>query len=298
MKKIYKLLFASLIVITLVVYFGRLLNTYAADTALPVSVTLGTDDLCASSTVSDTTLNQGGSLTITTTANTSDIVSFGWWFYNLDNLDASNNPKAIKFATAASAAGVDYSVTKDLTISQKTYILTVNFDDINKKDLNWNYYLSKPKRIRVDAYFKKAGSTTWSKFNANCVAKFNAATVDPTPTPNPSCVCSAANTCATACFYDKYATGVTYASPMKCDLGAGIFSSAPTATNKNNWCRAYLRTRGDANGDGYVNMLDYFYYVTAINGGKLPPSVNIDFNGDGVVSSADKDILVKYIKGL
>jgi hypothetical protein len=58
-----------------------------------------------------------------------------------------------------------------------------------------------------------------------------------------------------------------------------------------------MRTKGDANGDGKASILDYFYYVSAtVFGAKLPPTVNIDFNGDGVVSSADKAVLMKSLR--
>lgn len=121
-------------------------------------------------------------------------------------------------------------------------------------------------------------------------------TTDLIPTPNPACVCTTGDVCANVCFYDKYASGVTYNSPIKCGLSSSIFSNAPTAVNKNNWCRYYLKTKGDANGDGKVNMMDYFYYVAASFGAKLPPSVNVDLNGDGFISSIDRAILVKTLK--
>lgn len=256
-------------------------------------VTPGTEELCTSTTLSDTNLGAGESLTVTSKSTSSDIVQFGWWLYNMDNLDTNNAPKPIKFVAGTNVAGVVQ--TRQISTNQAT--LTINFYDINRNDVNWTYYMPKPKRIKVDAYFKKAGSTAWSKYNANCSKFFNAATVDPTPTPVASCTCSAANTCATTCFFDKFGTGVTYSNPVNCNLGSDLFSSAPTAANKNKWCQSYLRTRGDSNGDGKTNMLDYFYYVSAtVFGAKLPPTANIDFNGDGIVSSADKAILIKSLK--
>ncbi len=256
-------------------------------------VTAGTVDLCKSLTISDNTLGSGENIQVTAKSTSTDIISFGYWLYNMDNV-AGGNPKPIRFTTdTAKVAGK--VVNKQ--ISDDTHVLTINFYDVDRKDRNWNYYMSKPKRIRVDAYFKKAGTNVWSKYNANCSKVFNATTVDPTPTPVASCVCAAAGTCATSCFFDKFGSAVTYTNPIKCNLGAGLFSSAPTAANKNQWCRNYMRTKGDSNGDGKASILDYFYYMSATAfGAKLPPTVNIDFNGDGVISSADKTILMKSLK--
>lgn len=257
-------------------------------------VVAGTEELCTSLVLSDTNLAPGETLTATSKSTSSDIVAFGWWFYNMDNLTTGGTPKPIKFvATGDDVAGVVQH--KQITTSQAN--LKIDFFDINRRDQNWNYYMPKPKKIRVDAYFKKVGTTSWSKYNANCSKVFNAATVDPTPTPVASCSCAAAGTCAATCFFDKFGSGVAYTNPVKCNLGAALFSSAPAAADKNGWCRSYMRTRGDANGDGKVGILDYFYYVSAtVFGAKLPPSANIDFNGDGVVSSADKAVLIKSLK--
>lgn len=257
-------------------------------------VTAGTENLCTSLVLSDNNIGPGETITATAKSTSSDIVAFGWWFYNLDNLTAANAAKPITFvSTGDNVAGVVQH--KQIAVSQAS--LQIDFFDINRRDFNWNYYMPKPKRVRVDAYFKKAGSTAWSKFDANCSKTFNAATVDPTPTPVSTCNCAAAGTCAASCFFDKFASGVTYANPVKCNLGDALFKTAPTAANKNQWCRSYVRTRGDANGDGKVGILDYFYYVSgAVFGAKLPPTVNIDFNGDGVVSSADKAVLLKTLK--
>jgi len=75
---------------------------------------------------------------------------------------------------------------------------------------------------------------------------------------------------------------VTYTKPPKCGVIANIYQSTPSETDKLNWCKYYLRVKGDANGDGVVNFLDYFYYVSVKSAAaKIPASINIDFNGDG-----------------
>jgi hypothetical protein len=56
-----------------------------------------------------------------------------------------------------------------------------------------------------------------------------------------------------------------------------------------------LRSQGDANCDGKVDMVDYYYLVHALNGGTLPSSVNPDFNGDGEIGLADRTIIVKTL---
>jgi hypothetical protein len=42
-------------------------------------------------------------------------------------------------------------------------------------------------------------------------------------------------------------------------------------------------------------MIDYYYLVLALNGGKIPPSVNLDFNGDGQIGLSDRAIIVKTL---
>ncbi len=274
--------------------------TTTTTTATTTTVTAGTtDDLCKSSEIisssnaSTTILDPGGTVSVASIANTSDIVSFAWKFYNLDNLDAQNNPKPMRLV-----AGKDYEFVKNITITDSTATLIVNFSDLDKPDLNWPFYMPRPKHVRVDSYFKKVGATAWSKENNKCKVTFTVNSVDPTPTPNPACVCAAAGTCVTACFFDKYpaAANLTYTDPIKCSVGNDLFKTVPTATDKTNWCRYYLRTRGDANGDGKVNRIDYFYFVSAKHGGKLPASVNIDFNGDGFISQDDRKIIMKTLK--
>lgn len=124
----------------------------------------------------------------------------------------------------------------------------------------------------------------------------NVPTSTPTPptiTPVSTCVCKTDNSCDTTCIFDKIPGIATYRSPILCNLNATIFSSAPTSTNKNNWCKTSpLRTRGDADLNNAVDNTDYLYYVQAVNGGKIPPSVNPDFNGDGEVGTSDRQIVV------
>jgi hypothetical protein len=43
--------------------------------------------------------------------------------------------------------------------------------------------------------------------------------------------------------------------------------------------------------------MDYFYYVGAVNGGRIPPSVNPDFNGDGEVGTSDRVIIIRSLGG-
>lgn len=268
----------------------------ATPTPVPTTVNAGTltssttTDYCTSTTISQTTLDAGQTLTITSTATSADIVSYGWWFYNLDNVNAATTkPKPIMFV-----ATKPYGRARTLAIGSSSQSFQVAFSDIDKPDLNWTSYTPRPKRIEVDGYFKKPGETTWTKFNPACSVKFSDTAVDPTPVPPASCVCSA-GVCATTCVYNKIG-GITYSSPIKCNLAATLFSSVPTATDKNNWCKNFTKTAGDANADGQVNMLDYFYYIQAIYGGKVPPTVNLDFNGDGFITSVDHDILIKALK--
>ncbi len=56
------------------------------------------------------------------------------------------------------------------------------------------------------------------------------------------------------------------------------------------------KAQGDANCDGTVNLLDYFYYVTVASGGRVPSSVNPDFNGNGTVNAEDRVIIIRTLK--
>jgi hypothetical protein len=60
-----------------------------------------------------------------------------------------------------------------------------------------------------------------------------------------------------------------------------------TSIQKNGWCNWVMRLKGDADGNGLVNELDYLYYLRAVLRAPLPSSVNPDFNGDGDVTTAD-----------
>lgn len=57
------------------------------------------------------------------------------------------------------------------------------------------------------------------------------------------------------------------------------------------------KAQGDADCDGGINLMDYFYYVTAVNGGKIPTTVNPDFNSDGKINASDRAIIIKSLKG-
>jgi hypothetical protein len=126
--------------------------------------------------------------------------------------------------------------------------------------------------------------------------------VFPTSTPKPqtantntvvsNCLCNTDGTCAAVCTFDKFAAPVTYIDPIKCSLSDSFFATIPSTANKTSWCQITKRTKGDADGSGIVNNTDYFYYVAAVNGGKIPATVNPDFNGDGEVGASDRVIIV------
>lgn len=117
----------------------------------------------------------------------------------------------------------------------------------------------------------------------------------PAPTDNLNCKCNALENCKTACTFKKFSDVTTYSDPIKCGLADIVFQTAPTADNKTSWCRAEKRTKGDANLDNNVTVLDYYYFVLANSGAKIPASINPDFNGDNVVDTKDRDIIVKSL---
>lgn len=121
----------------------------------------------------------------------------------------------------------------------------------------------------------------------------------PTPTPNPLCKCNAVLKCTPQCQFNKFTTsevpGISYGNPIKCGLPNGRFQSIPTADQKNDWCRSEMRTKGDADGNGNATLKDYFYYVAAIHGDKIPPTVNPDFDGDNTINGKDRAIIIKSL---
>lgn len=119
-------------------------------------------------------------------------------------------------------------------------------------------------------------------------------TSSPTPTPNPTCGCKSDNTCDSSCAFDKY-SDVTYANPIKCLRETALVGPTPDTNNEQSFCTRVTRTKGDVDGDGVVTNLDYYYYVAAVNGGGIPAHVDPDVNGDGLVSPADRTIIVRTL---
>lgn len=109
-----------------------------------------------------------------------------------------------------------------------------------------------------------------------------------------TCTCQN-NACTSSCSFDTY-SDITYASPIKCSLPSSLFTATPSVDNQYNWCQSTKRTKGDTDSGGVVDNIDYLYYVTAVNGGKLPPKVNPDVNGDGEVGVADREIIMKTLQ--
>lgn len=100
------------------------------------------------------------------------------------------------------------------------------------------------------------------------------------------CECGSGDTCSSACTFNKNGT-MRYSNTIKCSLSSDLFSSAVSQDHKNAWCNRQLRTKGDASGDGVVNLLDYFYHISALSGGKIPRTVNVDYDGNGILNSVD-----------
>lgn len=265
-------------------------STNNLDFSTPASSTGGKNDLCENLTLSSNTIGPGETISLTAKAKNNDIKRFIFEFYNIDNRNEKNKPKPIIFGEKNQKNHFKKII--DLNPTQNTTTISLSFDEIDKPDLNWHYYKPKPKNIWIETYMIDVNNKI-SKYDSNCSKKLISKAIDPTPTINPNCKCSN-NKCTNACFFDKIPK-INYSSPRKCAIIANIYQSSPDANNQTQWCRYYLLSKGDANGDGKVNLLDYFYYQQAQYGGKIPPSINLDFNGDGLISSADKTILIKSI---
>ncbi|MFA6016814.1 MAG: S-layer homology domain-containing protein [Patescibacteria group bacterium] len=130
------------------------------------------------------------------------------------------------------------------------------------------------------------------------VRMFNitAVSTSPTLTPpiNPNCVCST-DVCSSDCTFDKF-SDVTYASSIKCSQDANVFASTPSTDDKNGWCQATLRTKGDVDGHDGITMADYYYYLAAVVGGKMPVWADADVDGDGQISTLDRAIIMKSLQ--
>jgi hypothetical protein len=121
-------------------------------------------------------------------------------------------------------------------------------------------------------------------------------TLTPTPTINPNCHCVLnTNNCSTSCNFSSYSS-FSYNAPFRCLPSESLFSIIPTGWDwRNSGCQRPERGRGDADGNGVINTLDYMYYVSAVNGGRIHYSINPDFNGDGEVGFSDREIIIKSL---
>lgn len=129
-------------------------------TAIPTPIP---SPVCQSTTISKTSLSgPGDSLTITSTATTSNITGFLYGFYNLDNLYGPSNPKPIWFTP-----NTDYTHA-DTVSPTNSHTTTITYDELNKSDYNWH---GKPTNIQVNAFFGNSAGSTHS--DPNCVERFN-----------------------------------------------------------------------------------------------------------------------------
>lgn len=122
----------------------------------------------------------------------------------------------------------------------------------------------------------------------------------PTSTPVPGCTCDTNNLCSNVCpvnltsnhWIPPAGVNISYTVPMKCRPSGDDYVSAPTDNDKIAFCNRDKRPKGDVNGDGRITFLiDYLYYIQVFSGGKVPATINIDVNGDGVITPDDGKII-------
>lgn len=127
--------------------------------------------------------------------------------------------------------------------------------------------------------------------------------ITPVPSIPDTCVCSENDVCDTSCVFERLtcdnetSCNIRYTQEVKCNREASGMSIS-SKDIKDSYCRRYYRLSGDADGNGTVNKLDYFYYVRFVNGGKVPDDINPDFNGDGAVSVSDRNIIVRALQNI
>ena len=126
-----------------------------------------------------------------------------------------------------------------------------------------------------DGCIPPCGSDERCNAKGNCVPEGGGGGGDPPPPP-PPVVLPTATPIPT-----KTPTPIPTATPI------------PAATS----IPCPKKAQGDADCDGGINLMDYFYYVTAVNGGKIPTTVNPDFNSDGKINASDRAIIIKSLKG-
>mgnify|MGYP001451707649 CR=1 FL=1 len=212
--------------------------------------------------------------------------------YNSDNPTGSSDlpiDNSAGTATVNSASASAYTADNRITV---TWNVTLHPDF---PPGTYNYYAMVTDANRN--FQSCTSSAYWTKLTTTVVSSGPIATptpthVPPTATPIPGCLCEN-DTCADVCAFDKFDLPVTYTDPMKCSQDSTILFSTPTADQKNGWCRANLRTKGDVDGNGVFDRFDYFYYVSAVNGGQIPASANADADGDGTVSTFDRAIITR-----
>lgn len=73
---------------------------------------------------------------------------------------------------------------------------------------------------------------------------------------------------------------------------ANATAISPGTVQQSLVCAGSTAVEGDSNGDGVVDFLDYFYYISAKYGGGVPLTVKVDFNKDGAVDDKDRQILI------
>ncbi len=119
------------------------------------------------------------------------------------------------------------------------------------------------------------------------------ATKTPTPTINPQCLCSTNDICSSACSFNPQPSGSIKCNADSVPRGNDTLS----ASDKNGFCTRPLRTKGDADGRNGVTLTDYAYYLQVVLGQHVPKYVNTDFNGDGVTTFEDLNIIKSTLNG-
>ncbi len=151
--------------------------------ASPTASPNTSQNMCQSLGISSNTVTRNNSVTLTARALHNQVKTFTYGLYNLDNLYSAGNPKPIHFTSGQHAVFTNYVAPTNINTK------VINFNDVNKPDMNAGAGGVPPTHIQVNAFFTNS-SNVFSQPDPKCVVNFTLVqatpTASPTVTPTPT----------------------------------------------------------------------------------------------------------------